>query len=702
MPLDLNSEQLAELNTKMEVWLTEAREAHSQKYEDWNKYDAYFANQQAPSGFTQDHAAKVIEANDPNTATMNAKQYVVVNKVRQTHEQVLGDFITGKKTITASGRSPRDKKFAQVIKKEFQYVTDKAMLWDRVMIPAIDYCIRRGIHFVKVTHNPFVDLPNGRIEIEARSCRDVMIDPNSRGQFYEDKRFIIERHRFTVDKANKKFKDYLEEGKEFGPDNQYDEPYSQTPDTAEIYCTIYEVQWHDIVWKYMMQTDPNDQDSLEEITEQEFRAVSNDPRFSRYAFKQETEVHYVTWYNPGLKVFHHQENEFGCYTLIEVLNIRDENTAYPIADSEYYINLQDLFNILLSVILEHSKQNNSPFVSMEGDKYVQFKDIIEANMKSRGPRVIPDAQAKIWYPNQLNELVVQLVQMVDGYISDMQSRHPASMGEMPSKSVAKETVNLLVAQDRQAHGRKDSTIRYAMTNMARVITKMIFKKFTEEHWAKLTDSKKGDTDYTPVNVMASQEEYNQLLLSMMGVDSEVPRNDQENAALLQSLEQFRQKFESENEVKRKVANVWFVPDGKGGGLQYSDRQLVQAAQDLGISIDEFKYLYNPQQTQELIYVINDISDDLDIDLIYDIDFDFERDRQVRQNQAMYAAGQGWIVPKRALEIIEFPDADQASEEADKRNEMLQLGAQIASNPQAMALIRQLFAQQQGQTQEITQ
>ena len=199
-----------------------------------------------------------------------------------------------------------------------------------------------------------------------------------------------------------------------------------------------------------------------------------------------------------------------------------------------------------------------------------------------------------------------------------------------------------------------------------------------------------------------QEEYNQLLLSMMGVDSEVPRNDQENAALLQSLEQFRQKFESENEVKRKVANVWFVPDGKGGGLQYSDRQLVQAAQNLGISIDEFKYLYNPQQTQELIYVINDISDDLDIDLIYDIDFDFERDRQVRQNQAMYAAGQGWIVPKRALEIIEFPDADQASEEADKRNEMLQLGAQIASNPQAMALIRQLFAQQQGQTQEITQ
>ncbi len=694
MLTDLSQEELDKLNTQLEEWKTEGVTAHAEMYPKWNKYDEYFANEQTPSGFTSDHIAKAQEANDPTVALAQAKQYVVVNKVRQTHEQVLGDFITGKKVITASGRSPKDRRLANIVKKEFQFVTDKTQLWDRVMVPTIDSCIRRGIHFIKVNHNPYRDLPNGRIDIEGVSCRDIIIDPITRDQYYEDKRFIIHRKRYRTSYANEKFKDLLEPGVEFGPDNETEEAYNTAVETNENHTTIYEFQHCKVEWRYFLQTDPQDEDSLEEISEDEFKQVSSDPKLAQYAFKQQEDAWYVSFYNTTLKTFYHELNEFGMCTIIEVINIRDESVAYPIADSEYYINLQDLFNILLSVILENAKQGNSPIVGIDPETYTTSKDAIEATLNRRGPKVIPAATMNVVQPQQLNQMVVLLLERVDGYISDMQSKHAASTGQLPSKQIAQGTVDALITQDRQAHGRKDVTIRYAMTQLARLVTRIIFRKFTEQHWAKLTDTGKNEPDYTPVNIVASQQEYDELLLMMMGVNTDIPQTNDENIATLQQLDAFKKKFEQENEVKVKKHPIFVINDEQGGELRYTERQLKEAADSLGLDVEQFTYLYSPKQVIETFYVINDITNDPEIDLIYDIDFDYERDRQVRQSQAFYAADKGWITPKRALTMTDFPDVDAATEEADKRNEILQLGEMIASNPKAMDYVRQLFATQQ--------
>lgn len=696
----LNDEQKAKLNTQFKDWIIEARISHSAMYAKWNRYDEYFANEQTPSGFTSDHVAKLQETNDPTKAVLQAKQYVVVNKVRQTHEQVLADFISAKKTITASGRTPKDRKIATITKKEFQHIADRTQLWDAVMVPAIDSMIRRGIHFIKVSHNPYRDLPNGRIEVEGLSCRDVMIDPTARGQYYEDKRFTIHRKRYLKADADLEFKDLLEEGIEFKADRETNDAYrGGDTDTKEEFVTIYEIQYQKKEWRHFLQTNPDDEDSIEEIPEDQFRELSRNKELSQYAFKQLNDVWYVAFYNEGIETFYHEENEFDECTIIELINIRDESIPYPIADSEYYQNLQDLFNILLSVVLENAKQGNAPFIGIDPDVFANYKDYLETLSTKRGPRFVPSTDLKVVYPSQLNEVIISLVSMVDGYIQDMQSKHAASMGEMPAKKVAKETVDLLVTQDRQAHGRKDVTIRYAMTKMAKLITKMMFKKFTETHWAKLTDVGKDEPEYTPVNVIASQQEYDDLLMMMMGVDAELERSKEENIALLQQLEDFRKKFQSENEVKTRKTPVWLISDGTNE-LRYTDKQLKEAADTLGISVEEFIYLYSAKKVIEVFYIINDISGEPDIDLVYDVDFDYERDRQVRQNQAMYAAGQGWILPKRALNMIEFPDAEAAVEEADKRNEMLQMAEMIAGNPQAMEMVRALFANQN--TQEAKQ
>ena len=695
--LDLTQEETAEINDTNLRWITEAETAHSAMYDKWNKYDEYFANEQAPSGFTDDHKSKFQEVNDPTVAVQTAKQYVVVNKVRQTHEQVLGDFINGKKVITASGRTPKDRRLANIIKKEFQFVADKNILWERVMFPTIDAMIRRGIHFIKVSHNPYRDIPNGRIEYEQISCREVLLDPNSRDQFYEDKRYIIHRKRYRLDDANEKFKDLIDTGVEFQADNDTADAYRESPnDTTEKFCTIYEIQSVKPEWRYYLQTDPSDEDSLQEITEAEYEKVSKDKFLSQYAFRQQDDVWYVSLYNKGVETFYHQENEFGECTIIEAINIRDESLTYPIADSEYYTNLQDLFNILLSVVLENAKQGNEPIIGVQLSDFAQFKDYIEQTIKKRGIKVLPtQGKLDVVYPQQLNQVVLSLVNMVDTYIQDMQSKHSASMGELPSKVISEKTVDLLVTQDRQAHGRKDITIRYTMSRLAKLTAKIILKKFTEEHWAKLTDSdtKGSEAEYTPVNVTASKEDYDRMLLNMMGVDMEVVRDNNENQALVQQLDAFRKKFENENEVRVRKETIFIVEDGQGGQMQYTDRQLVDAAKSLGLSIEEFKYLYSPKPVIQDFYIINDITDDPEIDLVYDIDFDYERDKKVRQSQAMYAAGQRWITPLRAMQMIDFPDAENAIEEADKRNQILQLGEQVASNPQAMELLRQLFSQQ---------
>jgi hypothetical protein len=672
-----------DLEKKFFRWVIEAEQEHTGMYASWNLYDNYYADRQTPSGFTGDVVGQAQRDNNDVTQQSDGRLYVTANQVRRLHENILGDFINGKRVITSNARHPKNKKLAKLVQREFEYIADTSMMWEKVIVPSIDCSMRRGIHWIKVWHNPYRDLPNGRIEVEELSCRDVLVDPNSRDAFYEKGQYIMHRCRYTVEEANEKFKDLLD-GRTLGADNETDSAYPYNATTEQQFVTIYEIQWWKTENRYFIQPD-KDKD-VEEVNKSQFDGIVQNG-MQDYAFQQQQDVYYVGLYNKQIGILANDENEFDMCTLIPMINVRDTGQTYPMSDMAYYIALQDLLNVVFSIAVDNARKGNDPIIGVTTSTFTQYKEYIETAIKTRGAKVIPtDGKLDIVFPQQLNSAVISMLQLIQGFLEDAGSKHGISMGELPSKRIAKETVNMMIAQDRQSHGRKDIMIQYTMHQVAKLICRIIFKKFTDTHWATIRDAQKNEMQYVPVNIFANQQDYDKLLLEMMGVEMNVETPDPEEIQkVLPQLEAFRKEFEKENDVR-----VEFHPIVDVEGMRYTPEQYQEIVQQHGKTEEEFNQDFHVQPSQEKIYYINVIQGDPEVDLFYDIDFDYERDRQVRQNQAMYAADHQWITPKRALEMLDFPDVDDAVKEAEDAQPALQMAKQILSNPQLMQQLQSLI------------
>jgi hypothetical protein len=80
--------------------------------------------------------------------------------------------------------------------------------------------------------------------------------------------------------------------------------------------------------------------------------------------------------------------------------------------------------------------------------------------------------------------------------------------------------------------------------------------------------------------------------------------------------------------------------------------------------------------------------DADLDLVYDVDFNADRDKELRANRALQLAGMGKLTTKRLLIDLDYPDADSVAAEADQMNSALQLGTQVMNTPDLYALVQQ--------------
>jgi hypothetical protein len=682
-----------ELDKKCLRWVIEAEQEHTNMYSTWNMYDDYYADRQTPSGFTGQVNGAVSNDADPTRQQSDDRLYVTANQVRRLHENILGDFINGKRIITANARHPKNRKLAKLVQREFELISDTSQMWEKAIVPSIDCTMRRGIHWIKVWHNPYRDLPNGRIEVEELSCRDVLVDPNSRDSFYEKGEYRIHRMRYTVERANEMFGDMLD-GRVLGSDNETDSAFPYNATTEQQFCTIYEIQWWRTENRYFVQPWGNGEDAdIQEVSKEQYDqqgALNQDgtvPQNKDTAFKQDQDVYYVTLYNKTVGAFSHDENEYDMCTLIPMINVRDTGQTYPLSDMAYYISLQDLLNVLFSISVENSRKGNDPIVGVDASTYSKYKDAIEKALKTRGAKVIPTSgKLDIAYPQQLSGVVLEMMNVVQGFLEDAGAKHSASLGEIPGKRVAKETVNMLIAQDRQSHGRKDIMIQYTMHQVAKLICRIIFKKFKEQHWAIIRDTNKNEPQYVPVNVIASEDDYDKLLMEMLGIDVNMTENNPQSVAqITQQLDDFKKQFEQDNDVKVEIHPNYTV-----GGQTYSGQQMQDMVKQSGLDEQTFLQNYPVTQGEDKVYYINVIDGDPEVDLWYDIDFDYERDRQVKQSQAMYAADHGWITPKRAMEMLEFPDADEAVQEAEAANPALQMAKQLMANPQLMQQIQQLL------------
>lgn len=676
-----NEQDRVDLQTLIIDWIAEAKTIHDSMLVEWDEADQYYENEQVPAGFTDRHKDALADANDASKPSTKHKQYVVVNKVRESHESILGDFIGARKSIQIRGRSPKDKRVGNAIRAQINHVEDEVELWDRVMVPVIDNTILRGLDWIKVSFNPFKNLPYGKIEVDRISCRDGLIDPNTMAQFMEDTKYRILRREMAVKDANKRFGEFLG-GMEFGPDMEARQAHTRRSDKSSqvLYCTIYEVQYVETEYDYFFD-DPKTGKS-EQIEEDEFYRLSNTMGFQAPIYKIEREQFYQAFYNAGVGVFFNDELSPNTWGLIPSINIKRESRAYPFGDAIYYRNLQDLLNVLMSVALENAKKGNNPIVGVDPSTYSKYAAQINEALNSPGTKVLPAATLSVHYPRELNVAVVNLLQLAEKFIYDLSSKHAASRGELPTQQIAERTVNMLIAQDRQSHGRKDVTIRWTMTQLAKIFYRIAVENFTEEHWVRLTDQKVGDPEFVPINFRLTESEYQDLIIAMMGIDmkmlkqmSTTPEGKNALRDAQAAVARFVADFERTNEVERVPDISYRLADNRVLNQEQMSAELKQ----LNLNIEQYKNQYGFEEIQNVIVVINDMSSDPDVDIRYDIDFNFEQDRVARHNRALLLKQNGAITNRRLLQELEFPDAEQAAREAEEENQVLMLAKQIVDS-----------------------
>lgn len=682
-----NSSDKGTLEAKIRDFVIESQSEHRKMWTEWADDDKYFESDQVPTGFTEDHRQQLVDANDPKKGNLQSKQYVVVNKIVMSHEKVLGDFLNGKRMLIVTGRTPRDRRFAKVMQKKLDLVSDQVKLWEEVMVPTLDCGLRRGLHWVKIWFDPYKNLPHGKIEVREISCRDVLVDPRCRRYFYQDKRYIIHRQRYTVDAANLKFGGFRDGNIQFANDNLSEEPYqTSTTDVRQQHCTIDEVQYVETEVKYYaVNPKGGEDDPFIEIDKQTYELALQKDETRKLVFQATDEVWYVCYYNQSVGVFYNAPIEYGTDTIIPFINIRSEGRVYPFGSTKYEKNLQDLLNVFLSVMLDNAKKGNNGIYSVSASTYQQYSDQLIAAINGTGPRLIPDENFKVHYAREINPALVQLYSMIQSGIEEVQSSHALSKGEMPKERLAAATVNMLIARDRVSHGRKDVMVKWTMTRVAQILYKIIAVKSTEEDWVKVTDNNKTDPEYVPINFTVNDAEYNQLLMEMLGIQItlDMEKNAQFMAELQQRMQSARYKFEQDNEVTPHQVKMYKVQ-----GQFLTPEQFKSAVEQSGVPLEQFIEEQKAEEIPTVIYSINDMTSDADLDLVYDVDFNADRDKELKANRALELFARGALTTKRLLVDLEYPDADTVAAEADERNQALQMGTQILQTPDLYALVTQ--------------
>jgi hypothetical protein len=164
------------------------------------------------------------------------------------------------------------------------------------------------------------------------------------------------------------------------------------------------------------------------------------------------------------------------------------------------------------------------------------------------------------------------------------------------------------------------------------------------------------------------------------------QNQQFMMELQQKVKEARYRFEMDNEVKRHELVQYKV-----NGQILTPEQLKGAIEQSGMTPEQFQQEVAVEEIPTVIFDINDMTQDADLDLVYDVDFNADRDKELRANRALQLAGMGKLTTKRLLIDLDYPDADSVAMEADQMNQVLQMGNTVMENPDLYALVQQALA-----------
>jgi len=683
-----NEDQKKSLDTIFQRWIEDDKAIHSKYVDEWNSIDEFLDGERQLQNFSTDYSKDLDAQNDPTTGKQRQKSFAAVNRARPNHESVLGDFIAQPLRLSLKGRNPDDRNRALVLKSRIEYIEDVEMIPENVYFPAMDCAWPKGLHWIKIHFNPYANNLRGKFEVEEISCRDVLVDSSSRGYFFRTAMHFEHRFRRRLDEAASEFSKYpLFNAEEIGADTEYDEGYVKTELQTNDYATFYEIQFKQKVQHYysMFPEQP-----VKEIGEQEFLAFSSPQEpTAEFVFPGEEEDQYfIALYHQTVGTFYLQRSPVSDFTLIPLANIFTPARLYPMGDGKIAKPLYDLLDVLVTVALENAKRSNIPIAGVEED--IEGESLVSAENALKHGGIVKGLKS-LHFGQQINPAIANLIPAVVGWIQDIVSKHAASMGELPARQIAKETVQALMAKDRQSHGRKDMMLRWTLTRFVKVMVRMITLFDTEEDFILVKDMKPGGVTHIPINQTWSEGEYLMQLAKLGELQLPQGEDPREAEQFERALAKLRKKFESENDVKQQEMPGFYIEN-----QDFTENELVDFMQQSGLTGEDIKSRYAVRQGTVIRFVVNDLSQDVDLNIRYGTETDYKNDPEFRFNRAMMMRRMNAISLTDMLKDMDIEDVDQRVENLKAESEVTQIAQEIADDPNLMAIMQQAIASAKAQ------
>lgn len=688
LPYNLrDDQQRGALKDLIERCIEEDNAEHRKYYAEWNEADDNLNGETTPVGFTEEHSKALAEANDPTAKKRILKEFVSVNRARPNHESVLGDFSAQRRRLIITGRHPTQRNLGIVFQERVRAIEDTEQLPELVYFPAYDNAFAKGQHWIKITYDPFARKLRGKYDIRDVNVRDVLIDATCRSAYYERARRLTHRMQFSEDEAITSFSKYpLYDASRFYEDQEYDEPYGRSVNRIHTrMATYYEFHFLKPTQVYY-QGSPQSPYDFVEITKAEYLLKSQSQIFRDFVFPGGVEDRwYIALYNRQQGVFHLERNYLDMPTLIPVLNIQSDSRLYCIGDVKGYSQLGDLLNVLVTVFTENAKRANIPIIPVDPEAWTEYQGQLEDATYHGGPA--PGARG-VYYAQPINEALAMLIPWVLNWIQDSASKHSASMGELPAKQIAKETVQTLIAKDRQSHGRKDVMLKYALTRLAQAIVRLINLMESEPGYFHCVDPNPSTLGYVPINQTWTEQEYLAAIAALSKLPP--PRSPDELAAFQQQLSVIREKFEEVNDVRSGMSPGYLI-EHSGGIKEVTLDGLQKILEQSNLTPDEFTQIYNVQATMVKVYKVNDITQDVDFVVTYGIDDDHENDPTFKANKALMSQQRGAMSRVDMMKELGYLNAEQIVDRADQEQQIIGIAKALAANPELMQYVQQLLS-----------
>jgi len=682
----------------IEQWIRDDDEVHAQFCEEWNDVDDRLNSDVVVAGmsqrYTDDLAAINSPLQDPDKSTYR-KQFVQLNRGRANHEAGLGDFLDIGKRLSIRGRTRKDKKIAGVIQARVEYIEDSEMLPMLVYFPLFDNSFAKGLEWMKVQYNPRANGMKGKFEVSTVNCRDVLVDCRTRGPFFRTARRKTHRFQLSLDEARERYKKYPPfDGNRLAADQEYDQPYKRTASNTEEFATFYEVHFYQTELNHYG-IDPETGNLTGKINKEQFEeALSNQAAAGNVLEGDEEQKYYAVLYNHSTGAFAIDDNPYGLDVLIPLPNIESDGRTYPLGDVMIYANLLDLLDVLVTVFVHTAKRTNKPIATGEigatvlGEIQAQVESALEHGGFAPGVK-------EVFYQQPANaQLVMNLIQLVIGWIQDAVSKHSATMGELPSKQISEASLQALIVRDRKSQGRKDICITYALTSLAKVLVKMICMNETEPDFFPVLDVKPGSPEYVPVNQKWSEIEYMGHLREMFNIP-ETGQNPREIQMNENQLLAARKRFESENQVDTEQADGWIIPSFPENQNEYTLPQLVAFQEESGFEEEDFARMYQPEEGKIKMFVVNDLSRDPDLNIKYAVDTDYKNDPQYKANKVITLRKGGDLSRLDLYRGLDEPNPEELIENLRKEkadDQTLELARQLSANPAMMKAVITMIQQ----------